>query len=129
MLPFRAGKVGARLNARPTLRYVSDTAHDRKPHTESPTSAIIPPRPSIYRDLWPSILSCLGVGFVVYYGLELWRTNLDYKWQARDFAIEVEGLKAEVERLRATAESTRSGLPSESKSKDEKSRKKWLGLF
>lgn len=65
---------------------------------------------------------------------QLWRTHLDYKWQAKDMAVEIDALKSKVERLQAeAAAAAATSAPSSSvgsaSSGDQSSRKKWFGLF
>ena len=59
---------------------------------------------------------------------QLWRTKLDYKWQAHDQKIEIEQLKAKVEALQAKNAGTRPGFGSSSGAVQGE-RKKWFGLF
>ena len=61
--------------------------------------------------------------------IQLWRTTLDYKWQAHDYAIQVEQLKAQVENLKLQAESRESQSLFGGSKTDDTGRKKWLGLF
>lgn len=37
----------------------------------SPMPTVAPPRLNIYRDIWPPLISCVGVALVAYYGLEV----------------------------------------------------------
>jgi hypothetical protein len=60
---------------------------------------------------------------------QLWRTTLDYKWQAHDYAIQVEQLKAQVEDLRLQAERPETQTLVGRSKTDDTGRKKWLGLF
>lgn len=55
-------------------RWESQSVYDR---SAQPTVA--PPRLNIYRDLWPAILGCLGVGYVVFYGLEVCKNHSEVR--------------------------------------------------
>lgn len=51
-----------------TRSYATRDLLDR---SAKPTTA--PPRINIYRDVWPPLLSCVGIALVAYYGLEVSR--------------------------------------------------------
>ncbi|KAK9895690.1 hypothetical protein P389DRAFT_195823 [Cystobasidium minutum MCA 4210] len=93
---------------------------------------VAPPRLNIYRDIWPPLISCVGVALVAYYGLELWRLNLDYKYRLQDMAVEIEVLRAEADRLRQENEQKNASMSSKifgSNKTSDGSRSKWFGIF